>query len=206
MRMACYLTRHLPKFEAFVATLNHGGFIMSLATISIVGNLVRAPEQMFFASGRTKTTLVVAVNGPKSQKTEESTADFYKVETWGKLADLATNYLQKGNQVTVCGRLTFDHWTDKQGRQRVTPVVEANQLALPPRPRLEIVQNTDANPGTLSGEVDISDASANPLASSTYLSDDDFAQIAKETSSEVNPRSAAALEKSNPRKKTVQTA
>jgi single-strand DNA-binding protein len=161
---------------------------------------------MFFASGRTKTTLVVAVNGPKNQKTEESTADFYKVEAWGKLADLATNYLQKGNQVTVCGRLTFDHWTDKQGRRRVTPVVEANQLALPPRPRLEIVSGADASPGTLSGEVDISDPGANPLASGAFLSDEDFAQITKETNTEINTKPTAALDKSGQRRKTAQTA
>lgn len=113
---------------------------MSLVNVSIVGNLVRAPEQTCFASGRVKTTLIVAVNGPNRQpkgaeKGNEST-DFYKVETWGKLADLAHKYLDKGNQVGVCGRLLLDHWTDKQGKDRITPVVEASQLSFPPRLRV----------------------------------------------------------------------
>lgn len=130
---------------------------MSLANVSLVGNLVKAPEQIQFSSGRIKTTLVVAVNGNKSgasrsgtknddgNKSDSSdgnnpakdtaTADFYRVETWGKLAELASKYLTKGNQVTVSGKLFLDHWTDKHGANRITPVVEANQLSLPPKPK-----------------------------------------------------------------------
>lgn len=136
---------------------------MSLATVSLVGNLVKAPEQIQFSSGRIKTTLVVAVNSSNKSATNKSgatnsgakstdgqsdrsdgndpnkensvTADFYRVETWGKLAELASKYLTKGNQVTVSGKLTLDHWTDKHGANRITPVVEANQLSLPPKPK-----------------------------------------------------------------------
>jgi len=108
---------------------------MSLANVSLVGNLVKAPEQIQFSSGRTKTTLVVAVNGIGKASGKTNTADFYKVETWGKLADLAAKYLSKGNQVTVTGRLVMDHWTDKHGANRMTPVVEASQLSLPPKPK-----------------------------------------------------------------------
>lgn len=132
---------------------------MSLANVSLVGNLVKAPEQIQFSSGRIKTTLVVAVNGTNRSAVNKSgakttdgdksdrsdgndptkentaTADFYRVETWGKLAELASKYLTKGNQVTVSGKLTLDHWTDKHGANRITPVVEANQLSLPPKPK-----------------------------------------------------------------------
>ena len=104
---------------------------MSLANISIVGNLVKAPEQMHFSSGKVKTTLVVAVNAYGKPSRGGDAADFYKVETWGKLAELASQYLAKGNQVAVSGRLIFDRWTDKEGKNRVTPVVEVTQLSLP---------------------------------------------------------------------------
>lgn len=106
---------------------------MSLANVSIVGNLVKPPEQMHFSSGRVKTTLVVAVNNYGRPARGGDSADFYKVETWGKLAELAGQYLAKGNQVAVSGRLLFDRWTDKQGKNRFTPIVEAAQLALPSR-------------------------------------------------------------------------
>ncbi len=113
---------------------------MSLVNVSIVGNLVKAPEQTCFASGRIKTTLVVAVNSPnRLQKGSErgaDTADFYKVEAWGRLGELAHKYLSKGNQVGVSGRLILDHWTDKQGKDRMTLLVEASQLSFPPRLRV----------------------------------------------------------------------
>lgn len=138
---------------------------MSLANISIVGNLTRVPEQTFFVSGRTKTTLIVAVNRPdRNKQSQATTADFYKVETWGKLAESAAKFLDKGNQVTVTGRLVLDHWTDKNGKDRVTPVVEANQLAFPPR--LRVVSEAEGQGATISGEVDVTDPAENPLTGS----------------------------------------
>ncbi len=131
---------------------------MSLVNVSIVGNLVRSPEQMFFASGRVKTTMVVAINNPPRNGRPADTADFYRVEAWGKLAELASKYLHKGNQIGVTGRLLFDHWTDKHGVNRVTPIVEATQLAFPPR--LKVVSDDQAaaltgNP--IGGEINLPD-------------------------------------------------
>ena len=108
---------------------------MSMVNVSIVGNLAKTPEQICFASGKIKTVMVVAVNS-QAQKSSEKTndiADYYRVETWGRLAELAQNYLNKGNQVGVCGKLIMEHWTDKQGNERLTPVVSATQLSFPPR-------------------------------------------------------------------------
>ena len=132
---------------------------MSLATISIVGNLVRQPEQICFASGQKKTTIVVAVNAPKNPKHEEAKADFYKVESWGRLGELALEYLSKGNQVTVCGKLSFDHWIDKSGGQRTTPVVQANQLAFPQRLRV-LTGDGHRDGGTTSGVLSFDNAQA----------------------------------------------
>lgn len=105
---------------------------MSLANISIVGNLVRPPEQVNFETGRVKTTFTVAVN---SYNKEKSATDYYKVETWGKLAELAGKYLQKGNQVTVSGRLRMEQYVDGNNMPRVVPVVKAEQLSFPPKPK-----------------------------------------------------------------------
>ncbi len=119
---------------------------MSLANISIVGNLVKPPEQMHFVSGKIKTTFTVAVNGFGRPARGGDTADFYRVETWGKLAELAGKYLDKGNQIAVSGRLLFDRFVDQQGKNRVIPVVEANQLSLPPKPRsIDNIASTNGN-------------------------------------------------------------
>ena len=108
--------------------------IMSFAIISVVGNLTRPPEQTAFASGKTRTTFVVAVNvrSRNAEKPSDS-ADFYKVEAWGRLGELALMYLSKGNQVTANGRLVMDKWIDKEGRERITPTIKAENLAFPRR-------------------------------------------------------------------------
>lgn len=106
---------------------------MSMNSISLVGNLTREPEQITFASGRNKTVFVVAVNGPPKKEGEQETADFYRVDVWGKLAELAAKYLSKGCQVGVTGRLTLEQWTDREGKERVTPTVNATQISFPPK-------------------------------------------------------------------------
>ncbi len=136
---------------------------MSLVTISIVGNLVKPPEQMYFASGRTKTTMVVAVNGSGRGARAADTADFYRVELWGKLAELAGKYLSKGNQVGLSGRLILDRWTDKQGRSRITPIVEATQLAFPPRLKVVAGDGQAAEPET----------GVNPIGGEVVFQDDE---------------------------------
>lgn len=107
---------------------------MSLVNISLIGNLCRAPESQVYSSGRNKTTLNVAINtGKKKEGSDDQQTDFYRVECWGKLGELAAKYLSKGQQVGVTGKLTMDNWTDRDGNKRVTPTVEAAQLSLPPR-------------------------------------------------------------------------
>lgn len=147
---------------------------MSLVNISLVGNLVRPPEQMYFSSGRVKTTMVVAINNPPRNGRNADTADFYRVETWGKLAELAGKYLNKGNQVGVTGRLLMDHWTDKNGKSRVTPIVEATQLAFPPR--LKVVSDEQAADQAVGG---------NPVGGEVVLPDQDNDAPPEEMSNEV---------------------
>jgi|688.fasta_scaffold658457_1 single-strand DNA-binding protein len=120
---------------------------MSMVNVSLVGNLARAPEQICFASGKIKTILVIAVSAAQKkqeqQKGNETAADFYRIETWGKLAELAQKYLNKGNQVGVSGRLIMEHWVDRNGQQRLTPVVSATQLSFPPRVSVAANDNSE---------------------------------------------------------------
>lgn len=108
---------------------------MSLASVSIVGNLVKDPELYQFDSGRLKASFFVAVNS-FNKSTQKKEAEYFKIEVWDKLANLANQFLRKGNQVTVVGRLSMERWQDKEGTQRCTAVVSANQISLPPKPKL----------------------------------------------------------------------
>jgi len=124
---------------------------MSLATVSIAGRIVKPLELIRFPSGRSKTTLVVAVSQAKKEDSGQS-ADFYRVEVWGKLAETCVTYLDKGSHIAACGRLILDRWTDKNGASRITPVVNASQLSFLSRKSDSMDSHVVANP-TLEEEI-----------------------------------------------------
>jgi single-strand DNA-binding protein len=106
---------------------------MGLVSVSVVGNVVRDPVRKEVTNG-TVTTITLAVDRWKSDQGEGS-SDFYDVEVWGRLADIASKYIHKGNQIAAVGRLAQDRWKDRDGQNRTTMVVHADQISLPPKPR-----------------------------------------------------------------------
>jgi single-strand DNA-binding protein len=120
---------------------------MSLVNVSIVGNVTRQPEYFEFQNGKQKTTITVAIKSASQARTGDDRweTEFYRVETWGKLAEISAKYLSKGSHIGASGRLVLDKWQDKTGRDRVTPVVKADQISLPPR--LQVVQAQEAITG-----------------------------------------------------------
>ena len=79
-----------------------------------VGNLTRDPESKSTNSGHNICEFRIAVNNPKSKED----VLFIDVETWGKLADICTEYLAKGKKIIVEGRLKNNSWTNKDGEKR----------------------------------------------------------------------------------------
>jgi single-strand DNA-binding protein len=146
---------------------------MSLVNISIVGNLVKPPLQKCFPGGKAKTTLVVAVDAPNRKRETDgrNDCDIYRVEAWGKLGEIAHKYLAKGNLVGATGRLVMDHWQDRDGHDRVTPTVEADQIALPPKPKAgDSASGSTVQTNPVAGEMhfDVPDNSnAQPAPSTT---------------------------------------
>jgi single stranded DNA-binding protein len=193
IRMVCILTASpqlIPNFTWVCPEVK----IMSFANVSIVGNLTRPPEQTQFASGKTKTTLVVAVNVRSRFEKGPDSADYYRVEAWGKLGDLALTYLAKGNQVTATGRLMMDKWTDKEGRERITPTIKADQIAFPGRARAadDGVINLRADQGFAGEDVDKDHtvtnikAAANAMISPSVMTTSRSADTAKAATSATN--------------------
>ena len=83
--------------------------------VILIGNLTRDPEVKHTPKGSAVTDLGIAVNRTYStdsgEKREETT--FVDVTLWGKTAELAGEYLRKGRQVYIEGRLQLDTWEDK---------------------------------------------------------------------------------------------
>lgn len=96
--------------------------------ITFVGNLGTDPQLQKTPYGKIVTTFNVA-NTPRKQTNNEWTDGetmWFRVFLWGKDASTAAVSLKKGDKVFVSGRLNIQHWTDKEGRDRVTNEVTAD--------------------------------------------------------------------------------
>ena len=99
----------------------------------IVGNLGRDPETRYMPNGEAVTKIAVATTenwkdkqtGEKKELTEWHRITFYR-----KLAEIAGQYLKKGSQVYIEGRLQTRKWTDKDGNERYTTEIIADTMQM----------------------------------------------------------------------------
>lgn len=101
--------------------------------VILVGNLGADPETRYTAGGGAITTIRVATaeswkdkaTGEKQERTE-----WHRIKFFGKLAEIAGEYLKKGRQVYVEGSLRTDKYTDKDGVERYTTDIIANEMQM----------------------------------------------------------------------------
>ena len=105
----------------------------SFNRVALLGNLTRDPELKRTKSGSAVTDIGLAMNRTRTlengEKQDETT--FVDVTVWGKTAENAAKYLQKGRSVLVEGRLQLDTWTDSktgQNRSKLRVVAESLQF------------------------------------------------------------------------------
>ncbi len=100
--------------------------------MQIIGHLGRDPETRSTAGGQAVTTFTVAVNrtrrGPDGTASDDT--EWFRVVAWEKLAEIAGEYLRKGGQVYVEGRLQSRKYTDRGGIERTAVEVVASDLVL----------------------------------------------------------------------------
>lgn len=105
----------------------------SVNKVIIVGNLGRDPETRYMPNGEAVTNITVATTeswkdkstGEKKEQTEWHRITFYR-----KLAEIAGQYLKKGSQVYVEGRLQTRKWQDKDGQDRYTTEIIADTMQM----------------------------------------------------------------------------
>jgi len=95
----------------------------------LVGNLGRDPELRYTASGQPVCTFSLATteNWVKEGKREERT-EWHRIVVWGKAAENCANYLAKGRQVYIEGRIQTNEWEDKEGQKRKTTEINAQTV------------------------------------------------------------------------------
>jgi len=105
----------------------------SVNKVIVVGNLGRDPETRYMPDGAAITNVSVATSfqwtdkasGEKKEETE-----WHRVVFRGKLAEVAGEYLKKGSQVYVEGRLRTRKWQDKEGQERYTTEIMATEMKM----------------------------------------------------------------------------
>lgn len=105
----------------------------SLNKAMLIGNLGTDPELRHTSSGLAVTTFSLATNevrgGRDGQPGQERT-EWHRIVAWGRLAEICNEYLRKGRQIYVEGRIQTREWTDKQGAKRYTTEIVANDLVM----------------------------------------------------------------------------
>ena len=97
--------------------------------ITIMGRLTRDPELRRTQSGTAVCTFTVAVDRDfQSRDAQEKTADFIDCVAWRSTAEFVCKYFTKGRMIVVDGSLQSRKWTDKNGQNRVSWEIQANNL------------------------------------------------------------------------------
>ena len=98
-------------------------------SLTLIGRLTKDAELRYLANtGNAVARFSIAVNRPFAKKDAEVTADFFNVVVWGKRAETCTNYLQKGLQVAIQGRLQNNNYTDKNGVKQYSVEIVAENV------------------------------------------------------------------------------
>jgi len=98
----------------------------------IIGHLGRDPEMRYTPSGRPVTTFSVATtrNWNTSAGEKRSQTEWFNVVSWGSLAEICKEYLVKGQQVYIEGRLQTRRWDDDDGNQRTSVEIVAKEMII----------------------------------------------------------------------------
>src|SRR5947209_11564752 len=103
---------------------------MSVNKVILVGRLGQNPEVRYTPPGAAVANFSVATNESWTDKSgqKQERTEWHKVVVWGKLAELCNQYLAKGRQVYLEGRLQTRQWQDKDGQTKYTTEVIANTV------------------------------------------------------------------------------
>lgn len=104
----------------------------SLNKASLIGNLGKDPELKYIASGNAVCNFSLATAESYKDKSGEkqSRTTWHNIVIWGKLAEIANQYLKKGSQVYLEGRIDNRSYDDKDGNKRYVSEVICNQMVM----------------------------------------------------------------------------
>jgi single-strand DNA-binding protein len=106
---------------------------MDLNRATVLGRLTRDPELKSLASGRSVATFSVATSRMWTDQSgqKQSQTEYHNVVIWGKMAEVAGQYLRKGSRIYIEGRIQTRDWTPQDGIKRYrTEIIADNMIML----------------------------------------------------------------------------
>lgn len=105
---------------------------MDLNRATLIGRLARDPELKSLSTGKSVATFAVATGRTwtDAQGQKQSQSEFHNIVMWGKLAEIAHQYLRKGKQVFIEGRLQTRDWTGQDGVKRYRTEIVADSMIM----------------------------------------------------------------------------
>ncbi|MRR49565.1 MAG: single-stranded DNA-binding protein [Rhodocyclaceae bacterium] len=105
----------------------------SVNKVILVGNLGKDPETRYMPNGDQVTNVTIATSETwkdKSSGEQKEATEWHRVVFFRRLAEIAGQYLKKGSQVYVEGSLKTRKWQDKDGQDRYTTEIVANEMKM----------------------------------------------------------------------------
>jgi single-strand DNA-binding protein len=105
----------------------------SVNKVILIGNLGKDPEVRYLPSGSAICNITLATSRQWKDKTSgerQEETEWHRVALFDRLAEIAGEYLKKGRPVYIEGRLKTRKWTDKEGQERYTTEIIADQMQL----------------------------------------------------------------------------
>ncbi len=100
--------------------------------VQLIGRLGAKPEMKTFENGKKLANISLATNesykNQKGEKVEET--QWHRLTAWGKIAEIAEKYTDKGSEVAISGKLVYNSYEDKQGEKKYTTEIHVNELVL----------------------------------------------------------------------------
>ena len=101
--------------------------------VILVGTLGKDPETRYMPSGGAVTNIRIATNEQwKDKQTgeQQERTEWHSIAMFGRLAEIAAEYLRKGQQVYIEGKLRTRKWQDKEGKDRYTTEIIADEMQM----------------------------------------------------------------------------
>ena len=133
--------------------------------VTILGNLGNDPELRFTSGGTPVANFSVATNEhagtDKESGEKKQITNFHRIVAWGKLGETCAQYLNKGRQVLIEGRIQYRSFDDKEGAKRNVTEIVASRVQFLGGPRKESSEEaSDAPVATETSDVPTSEESA----------------------------------------------